>query len=91
MNEPVTAPQRGQKITELQLNSGQEVPTQIMAEWMELASRILERLQVASGSGSPEGVVAAPIDKQYRDTAGVPGSILYIKTTDGGNTGWVLV
>ncbi len=91
MSEPVTPPQRGQKITELQLSTGSEVPTQIMAEWMELASRILERLQVASGSGSPEGVLTATIDKFYRDTAGAPGSNLYIKTTDGGNTGWVLV
>ena len=87
MSEPVTPPQRGQKITELQLNTGQEVPTQIMAEWMEQVSRLLERLQVASGSGSPEGVVTAPVDKFYRDTTGG----FYIKTTDGGDTGWVLV
>ncbi len=48
-----------------------------------------------SGSGSPEGVVEAAVLSQYMDTAGTPGSILYIKRDAdiGGNKalGWVLV
>ena len=87
MSEPVTPPQRGQKITEPQLSTNQEVPTQIMAEWMEQISRLLEVLQVANGAGSPEGVLIGPLNKFYKDTAGG----LYIKTTATGNTGWVLV
>jgi len=85
----VIAPFRGQRIVqELQ---GQQVPTQIMSEWMELASSILDDLQLAEGSGSPEGVLAAKTNKLYRDTAGIAGAILYIKTSDSGDTGWVLV
>ena len=85
----VIAPFRGQKIVE-QLR-GEQVPTQIMAEWMELASRVLDDLQLAEGAGSPEGVLAAKANKLYRDTAGIAGAILYIKTTDSGDTGWILV
>lgn len=88
MTEPVIPPKRGQKITELQLGSNQEVPTQIMSEWMEQLSRLVEALQVETGSGSPEGVLVATENKLYRDTA---GNVLYIKTTSTGDTGWVLV
>jgi hypothetical protein len=70
---------------------GQQLPTQIMSEWMEVASRLIEQLQVAEGSGSPEGILDAGVNKLYRDIAGAPGAILYIKTTATGNTGWVTV
>lgn len=39
-----------------------------------------------SGSGSPEGVVAATVGKIYRDTT---NGFLYVKRTGAGNTGWV--
>lgn len=43
------------------------------------------------GSGSPEGVITAEPRALYMDTAGTAGSILYIKQSGTGNTGWVLV
>jgi len=44
-----------------------------------------------TGAGSPEGVVTANITQRYMDTLGVAGSILYIKQSGSGNTGWILV
>lgn len=40
------------------------------------------------GTGMPNGVVEAPIGATYIDTAKTNGSLKWIKTTDGGNTGW---
>ena len=49
---------------------------------------------VATGSGSPEGVLEALVTKQYMDTAGAAGSITYIKKLAdiaGDKTmGWIL-
>jgi len=87
MTESVIPPKRGQRITESQPFDGREVPTQIMSEWMEQLSRLVEALQVVTGTGSPEGVITATENKLYRDTGGG----LYIKTTATGDTGWVLV
>jgi len=52
--------------------------------------------QIIESSGSPEGVLSAKANKQYRDTSATnPGTDLYIKRFDevGGDTtlGWVLV
>ena len=40
------------------------------------------------GTGMPNGVVEAPIGTTYIDTAKTNGALKWIKTTDGGNTGW---
>ena len=60
-------------------------------DWQELVSRS----QFYRGTGTPEGVIEAPEDSRYIDTAGAPGSLLYIKVNDdiaGDRTkGWVLV
>lgn len=40
------------------------------------------------GVGMPNGVVEAPIGTTYVDTAKTNGALKWIKTTDGGNTGW---
>jgi len=42
------------------------------------------------GTGSPEGVIVADIGQRYMNTTGASGSVLYIKQTGSGNTGWVL-
>lgn len=42
----------------------------------------------SSGSGSPEGVVTAPIGSLYSNTAGGLLTTLYVKTSTAGNTGW---
>ena len=56
---------------------------------------LLSELDIATGSGSPEGVLRAGITKRYMDTAGTAGSILYIKRDAdiAGDTtqGWILV
>lgn len=40
------------------------------------------------GTGSPEGRISAEIGATYIDTAKTNGALKWIKTTDGGNTGW---
>lgn len=43
-----------------------------------------------SGTGSPNGVVTAPIGSEYINTAATSGQVLkYIKTVNAGNTGWL--
>ena len=44
-----------------------------------------------SGSGSPEGVVSAPVSSTWRRTDGEPGTCFYVKEVGTGNTGWVEV
>lgn len=46
---------------------------------------------VLSGTGSPEGVLEAEPKQMYMDESGSAGSILYIKQTGTGSTGWILV
>ncbi|TMV48301.1 hypothetical protein FE783_17410 [Paenibacillus mesophilus] len=40
------------------------------------------------GSGSPEGVVTAPVGSLFLRADGSPGSTLYVKESGVGNTGW---
>ena len=40
------------------------------------------------GTGMPNGVVEAPIGTTYVDKIKTNGALKWIKTTDGGNTGW---
>lgn len=47
--------------------------------------------EILIGTGSPEGVVNAEPTRLYMDDAGSPGSVLYIKQTGTGNTGWIAV
>lgn len=42
-----------------------------------------------SGAGTPEGNVTAPVGSLYTDNAGGAGTVLYIKESGSGNTGWV--
>lgn len=66
-------------------------PTQRFRNWI----LDVERLSVITGSGSPEGVVAADVARMYMDESGASGSILYIKQLAdiGGDVtkGWILV
>lgn len=41
-----------------------------------------------SGTGSPEGVVTAPVGSLYTRTDGGAGTTLYVKESGTGNTGW---
>jgi hypothetical protein len=40
------------------------------------------------GTGSPEGVVAAPVGTAYLRDDGGAGTTLYVKESGSGNTGW---
>jgi hypothetical protein len=46
-------------------------------------------ISINVGTGSPEGVVTAPIGSLYLRTDGGAGTSLYVKQTGTGNTGWV--
>lgn len=54
-----------------------------LVEWHDELSRIFRE-----GTGSPEGVVAAPVGTLYRRLDGGAGSTLYVKESGTGNTGW---
>jgi hypothetical protein len=45
--------------------------------------------KITYGSGSPEGVVTAPIGSEYHRTDGGAGTAVYVKESGTGNTGWV--
>lgn len=49
----------------------------------------LQTLYHRFGSGSPEGVVTAPVGCIYSRTDGGAGTSLYVKESGTGNTGWV--
>ena len=44
--------------------------------------------QILSGTGSPEGVVTAPVGSTWRDTNATTGAVKWIKASGAGNTGW---
>lgn len=46
-------------------------------------------VQIITGTGSPEGVVAAPVSSHYHRTDGGAGTSFYVKESGTGNTGWV--
>ncbi len=46
--------------------------------------------RVMSGTGSPEGVVTAPVGSTWIDTAATTGAIKWVKASGTGNTGWVV-
>jgi len=63
-------------------------------ELLPLLSKLQDRLnsllgRYLEGEGSPEGVVTADKGAVYQRQDGVVGSLIYVKTTDGTNTGWV--
>lgn len=61
------------------------------SEFFEELTRITNLNAPLQGTGSPEGVLTAEIGQRYMDTAGAAGSVLYIKQSGSGDTGWKLV
>ncbi len=55
------------------------------------AGALITGANLRSGTGSPEGVVTAPVGTVFERTDGGTGTTLYIKETGAGNTGWVAV
>jgi len=58
---------------------------------MQLFMQAIANRAMIIGTGSPEGVITATVGALYMDDAGVSGSILYIKRSGNGASGWVLV
>lgn len=54
---------------------------------VEKLRRVMNR-KFKEGTGSPEGVVTAPVGTLYTDTSGTPGSVLWVKETGDEATGW---
>lgn len=48
-------------------------------------------VQILKGSGSPEGVITAPVGSLYVNTSGGAGSTLFIKESGTSSTGWSAV
>lgn len=46
-------------------------------------------VRILEGDGSPEGVVSADKAAIYMQNDGTLGSLIWIKTTDASNTGWL--
>lgn len=49
----------------------------------------LNTVRLFTGSGSPEGVITAPIGSLYLRTDGGANTTLYVKESGTGNTGWI--
>lgn len=58
--------------------------------WVEVRDRGIVDLEarLLTGTGSPEGVVAARVGTLYTRTDGTPGATLYVKESGTGTTGW---
>lgn len=54
----------------------------------DLVTRYDSRRRI--GTGSPEGVVTAPVGTEWTDIAATNGAIKWIKSTGTGNTGWTV-
>lgn len=50
--------------------------------------RAIEELPII-GTGSPEGEIEAPVGKLYLDKDGGTSTVLYVKESGTGKTGWV--
>ncbi len=67
----------------------QRLPERFL-RWLEtLRIRIQTIPCWTQDAGSPEGVVDGQQGDRYFRTDGAPGTFLYVKTTDTGNTGWI--
>lgn len=56
---------------------------------IDLSAAGASGLRITSGSGSPEGVVSGNVGSMYLRADGGPGTVLYIKESGAGSTGWV--
>lgn len=56
--------------------------------WAEVRTSAASAGNTMTGTGSPEGVLTAPMGTEYTDTAATNGAVKWIKFTGSGNTGW---
>ena len=75
-------------MTDISPHSDTELPEPFL-RWLERLRHALAPIpDFFEGTGSPEGVQKARRGARYYATDGAAGNRLFIKTTDGGNTGW---
>lgn len=53
-----------------------------------IAALTLAGVSVGSGTGSPEGSVAAPVGSVWTDKSATTGAVLWVKVSGASNTGW---
>lgn len=82
----ITQPHRSESVVTIDRRT-----EQTMRAWIDSVTELLNFLDFAEGNGSPEGVVTANKKKIYFNNTGSAGTLVYIKTTDTGNTGWVAI
>ncbi len=92
----------GASLKESTLAVTSSTTTSIPSEFLDSANKNLVRIDGSlissyfgpsaslwtSGSGSPEGVVSAPVGSLYTRTDGGTGTTLYVKESGTSNTGW---
>ncbi len=76
----VTEPSGNQPITDIDRLMVQEFRD--FTQDVALAIRNLQSLMTQTGTGNPEGAVAATVGVFYIDTSALPGSKLYVKEVD---------
>jgi len=76
----ITVPGRNDSIVDRLLK-----PLQRFNAWMQIVS---EGAQTLTGTATPEGAVDGKIGQRFVDTS---ASKVYLKGTDGGNTGWLIL
>lgn len=52
--------------------------TQALRAWIDSVSDLLDRLEMREGAGSPNGVLKANKKTLYFNTAGAPGTYVYV-------------
>lgn len=57
--------------------------------WFSFFSSLVPKVEMYSGTGSPEGVVTANPGALYTNKSGGASTTLYVKESGTGNTGWV--
>ena len=69
--------------------AGNIAATTIVTAVTELATELAAvESRLRSGTGTPEGVVTAPVGTLFLRTDGGVSTTLYVKTSGAGNTGW---
>jgi hypothetical protein len=67
----------------------EKMPDRFM-RWIEVLRQTLRPIpRFSKAAGSPESVVTGVQGDRYFRTDGAPGTFVYVKTTNGGNTGWL--
>ena len=71
-------------------NSVEHLVTRLYDLFRSIAWAIndMDDRSVLRGEGSPNNVVTASVGRLYVDTTGGAGTVLYVKESGTGNTGW---